>query len=239
MRPLQARVELTGFLNNMKMFRDGSGKVQTQPGVSEKVSVVRARLEDEYMSTLGKGSIAQVEALKSIDSQVGRMLAYQANIYDENLINTYVARFQMNVSKGMQSVKENGFGIGYDGTVTLVKPQTLRQLAETYRFTPWDDIEVQLNIEAAKGLTKIGRISNRATRDVFGELNKVWTFDVLARPSYAFKQSLFEPIISVGLAQGIGFIRDEIILAGGRRASINFYNWSNDQIRKKLINRSE
>jgi hypothetical protein len=239
MRPLQARVELTGFLNNMKMFRDGSAKVQTQPGVFEKVSVVRARLEDEYMNTLGKGSIAQVEALRSIDSQVGRMLAYQAKIYDENLINTYVARFQMNVSKGMQSVKENGFGIGYDGNVTLVQPQTLRQLAETYRFTPWDDIEVQLNIEAAKGLTKIGRISNRATRDVFGELNKVWTFDVLARPSYAFKQSLFEPIISVGLAQGIGFVRNEIIIAGGKRASINFYNWSADQIRKKLINRSE
>ena len=239
MRPLQARVELTGFLNNMKMFRDGSAKVQTQPGVYEKVSVVRARLEDEYMNTLGKGSIAQVEALRSIDSQVGRMLAYQANIYDEKLINTYVARFQMNVSKGMQSVKENGFGIGYDGNVTLVQPQTLRQLAETYRFTPWDDIEVQLNIEAAKGLTKIGRISNRATRDVFGELNKVWTFDVLARPSYAFKQSLFEPIISVGLAQGIGFVRNEIIIAGGKRASINFYNWSADQIRKKLINRPE
>lgn len=239
MRPLQARVELTGFLNNMKMFRDGSAKIQTQPGVFEKVSVIRARLEDEYMNTLGKGSIAQVEALKSIDSQVGRMLAYQANIYDENLINTYVARFQMNVSKGMQSVKENGFGTGYDGNVTLVQPQTLRQLAESYRFTPWDDIEVQLNIEAAKGLTKVGRIANRATRDVFGELNKIWTFDVLARPSYAFKQSLFEPIISVGLAQGIGFVRDEIILAGGKRASINFYNWSNDQVKKKLINRSE
>ena len=239
MRPLQARLELTGFLNNMKMFRDGSAKVETQPGVFERVSVVRARLEDEYMNTLGKGSIAQVEALKSIDSQVGRMLAYQAKIYDEKLINTYVARFQMNVSKGMQSVKENGFGIGYDGNVTLVQPQTLRQFAESYRFTPWDDIEVQLNIEAAKGLTKVGRVANRATRDVFGELNKVWTFDVLARPSYAFKQSLFEPIISVGLAQGIGFVRNEIIAAGTKRASINFYNWSTDQIKKKLINRSE
>jgi hypothetical protein len=239
MRPMQARVELTGFLNNMKMFRDGAAKVETQPKLFEKVSVVRARLEDEYMNTLGKGSIAQVEALKSIDAQVGRMLAYKAKIYDENAINTYVAKFQMNVSKGMQSVKENGFGIGYDGNVTLVEPQTLRQFAESYRFTPWDDIETQLDIEAAKGFTKAGRVTNRAGRDIFGELNKIWTFDVLARPSYAFKQSLFEPIISVGLSQGIAFVRNEIIAAGAKRASKNFYNWSVDNVKKRVINRAE
>jgi len=239
MRPLQARVELTGFLNNMKMFRDGASKVETQPGLYEKVSVVRARLEDEYMNTLGKGSIAQVEALKSIDAQVGRMLAYKAKIYDEVAINNYVAKFQMNVSKGMQSVKENGFGVGYDGNVTLVQPQTLRQFAESYRFTPWDDIEIQLDIEAAKGLTKLGKSSNRAGRDIFGELNKVWTFDVLARPSYAFKQSLFEPIISVGLAQGITFVRNEIIAQGIVRGSKNFSNWSNDFVRRNVTNRAE
>ncbi len=239
MRPMQARVELNGFLNNMKMFRNGSDLVETAPKVFEKVSVVRARLEDEYMNTLGKGSIAQVEALTSIDAKVGRMLAYKAGIYDEKQINAYVARFQMNVSKGMQSVKENGYGIGYDGNVTLVQPQTLRQFAESYRFTPWDDIETQLDIEAAKGLGKLGKSSARAGRDIFGELNKVWTFDVLARPSYAFKQSLFEPIISVGLSQGIAFVRNEIIGQGVKRASRNFYNWSNDWVRKNVVNKAE
>ncbi len=239
MRPLQARTELTGFMNNMDMFKDGAVKIQTAPNVYEKVSVIRTRLEDEYMMTLGKGSVAQVEALKSIDAKIGRMLAYKAGIYDEKAISTYVSKFQMNVSKGMQSAKENGFGIGYDGNVTLVEPQTLRQLAESYRFTPWDDIERQLGIDASTGLKKKGKQLNRGTRDVFGELNKVWTFDVLARPSYAFKQSLFEPIISVGLAQGISFVRKEIIQQGGIRAGRNFYNWSNDVIRKKVINRAE
>jgi len=239
MRPMQARVELTGFLNNMKMFRDGAGKVETQPGLFEKVSVVRARLEDEYMQTLGKGSVEQVNALKSIDAQVGRMLAYKAGLYDDVAINSYVARFQMNVSKGMQSVKENGYGIGYDGNVTLVDPQTVRQFAESYRFTPWDDIETQLDIEAAKGLDAIKQRGSRAGRDIFGELNKVWTFDVLARPSYAFKQSLFEPIISVGLSQGINFVRDEIVAQGAKRASKNFYNWSNDLLKRKITNKAE
>ena len=239
MRPMQARVELTGFLNNMKMFRDGNALIETAPKVYEKVSVVRARLDDEYMVTLGQGAIAQADALKSIDAKIGRMLAYKAKIYDERQIDKYVAQFQMNVSKGMQSVKENGFGIGYDGNVTLVEPQTLRQFAESYRFTPWDDIETQLDIEMAKGLSQLGKRGNRAGRDIFGELNKVWTFDVLARPSYAFKQSLFEPIISVGLSQGIAFVRQEIVGQGVKRASKNFYNWSNDWVRKNVVNKAE
>jgi len=239
MRPMQARVELTGFLNNMKMFRDGTAEIITQPGFKEKVSTVRARLEDEYMNSLGKGQIAQVEALKSIDAQVGRMLAYKAGIFDEKQISAYVSKFQMNVSKGIQSVKENGFGLDYTGNVTLVDPQTLRQFAESYRFTPWDDIETQLNIEGAKGLGKKGKQLNRAGRDIFGELNKVWTFDVLARPSYAAKQSLFEPIISAGLSQGIGFVYNEIFKQGIKKGGKNFYNWSNDQVRKKVINRAE
>ena len=239
MRPMQARVELTGFLNNMEMFRNGSAEILTQPGLKEKVSVIRARLEDEYMNSLGKGQAAQIEALKSIDAQVGRMLAYKAGIFDDTQISAYVAKFQMNVSKGMQTVKENGFGLDYSGNVTLVDPQTLRQFAESYRFTPWDDIETQLNINASTGLRKKGKQVNRGGRDVFGELNKVWTFDVLARPSYALKQSLFEPIISVGLSQGIAFVRNEIFAQGIKRGTTNFYNWSNDQIRKKIINRAE
>lgn len=243
MRPLQARVELNGFLDNMKMFRDGSAKVVTgfneNGRIYEKVSVVRARLEDQYMRTLGLSSVEQTNALKSIDTQIGNMLAYKANKFNQAEIDSYVARFQMNVSKGMQAVRENGFGVGYDGNVTLIDPQTVRQVAESYRFTPWDDIETQLDIDLAKGLDKSGKVVARNARDIFGELNRVWTFDVLARPSYAFKQSLFEPIISVGLSQGISFVRDNIIKSGVSMASKNFYNWSTGKLKKNITNRGE
>jgi len=243
MRPLQARMEFTGFINNMKMLKNGDDTIMTGfangARLEEKVSVVRARLEDEFMESLGKGQIAQVEALKSIDSQIGTMLAYKAGKFNQLEIDNYVARFQMNVSKGMESLKNNGFGIGYDGNAILVKPQTVRDLAESYRFTPWDKIERQLSIEAAKGLKKGGLIVDRGGRDIFAELNKVWTFDVLARPSYAFKQSLFEPIISASLALGSNFVRKEIILAGTKRTSKNWYNFAAGTIQKNVINRAE
>ena len=242
-RPMQARTELKGFIDSLKFLRDGSKKVvvgfDENGKVFEKASSVRARLEDQYMKTLGMGSIEQVNALKAIDAQIGNMLAYKANIFDKNEIDAYVAKFQMNTSRGMQSLKENGFGVGHDGNVSLVDPQTVRQLAETYRFTPWDDIERQLDIDASKGISKAGQITSRTGRDVFEQLNRVWTFDVLARPSYAFKQSLFEPIISATLSQGIGFTRDAIFKDGISFAAKNFTNWSRGAIKKNVTNKSE
>jgi hypothetical protein len=243
MRPLQARMEFTGFINNMKMFKNGDDKIMTGfaggARLEEKVSVVRARLEDEFMNSLGRGQIAQVEALKSIDAQIGKMLAYKAGKFNQLEIDGYVAKFQMNVSKGMESIRNNGFAIGYDGNVTLVNPQTVRDLAESYRFTPWNQIERQLNIDAAKGAKKVGLIVARGGRDIFAELNKIWTFDALARPSYAFKQSQFEPLISTSLALGTNFVRKEIIVAGSLRTSKNWYNFAANAIQKNVINRAE
>ena len=239
MRPLQARVELKGFLDNLEMLRDGSKKIETAPGVFEKTSVVRQRLEEQYLATLGQESIIQVNALKAIDTQIGNMLAFKAGIYNQKEIASYISRFQMNTSKGIESAKNNGFGVGHDGNITLIHPQTVRQLAESYRFTPWDDIERQLNIETATYLKSKGRSAQRLRRDVFQELNSLWSYDVLARPSYAFKQSLFEPIISAGLSQGIHFVYNDIIRNGLSMTSRNTYNWANDVLRRKVTNRSE
>jgi len=239
MRPLQARVELKGFLNNLEFLRDGSKNIETAPGVFEKTSVVRQRLEEEYLKTLGQSPILQINALKSIDTQIGNMLAFKVGMYNQKEIDSYISRFQMNTSKGIESAKNNGFGIGHDGNVTLVDPQTVRHIAESYRFTPWDDIERQLNIETAKGVKGKIKSGQRLRKDVFQDLNSLWSYDVLARPSYAFKQSLFEPIISAGLSQGIHFVYNDIIRGGLSMTAKNTYNWANDVLRRRVTNRSE
>jgi len=239
MRPLQARVELKGFLDNLEMLRDGSKNIETSPGVFEKVSTVRQRLEESYLKTLGQDTVIQLNALKAIDTQIGNMLAFKSGMYNQAEISSYISRFQMNTSKGIESAKNNGFGVGHDGNVTLIHPQTIRQIAESYRFTPWDDIERQLNIENATYLKGKGRSAQRIRKDVFQNLNSLWSFDVLARPSYALKQSLFEPIISAGLSQGINFVVSDIIRGGLSMTARNTYNWANDVLRRRVTNRSE
>lgn len=227
LRPLQARTELNGFLNNLKLFRDGNRMIETSPGTFEKASVVRKRFDDEYMSTLGADSITQANALKSIDSQIGMLLAYEHKIYNTEEIAEYVATYQRNVSTGIQSARQNGFGIGHDGNVTLIDPQTVRQLQDSYRFTPWDDIERELDItRSSNAVSSLGKRSQRTAQEVFRELNQIWTFDVLARPSYAFKQSLFEPMISAGLSQGIGFVLKDLAKEGLTMAAKNTANFT-------------
>lgn len=226
MRPLQARTELNGFLNNMKLFRDGAAKLETAPNQYEKVSDIRTRLENIYMSSLGEGPAAQVAALKAIDAEVGKLLAYRVGIYNQAEINAYVNTYQNNVSRGIQSVQQNGFGIGHDGSAILVQPQTVRQLAESYRFTPWDDIEKQIEAAQRAGTVKGKAVGGQQLgREVFQQLNRVWTFDVLARPAYALKQSMFEPMISTGLAYGLDFVWNDVVKTAGAGGARNAANW--------------
>lgn len=224
MRPLQARTELNGFLDNIELFRDGSKVIEVAPGQFKKVSDIRAALETEYMSTLGQGPAKQLEALKSIDAQVGRIFVYNTGIRNEDELAQIVSTFQQNVSKGIQTVQQNGFGIAHDGTTILVDPQTVRQLAETYRFTPWDAIETQIKRESASGLGRKVSGTKNLGQETLRNLNRVWTFDVLARPAYALKQSIFEPAISTGLAYGLEFVWKDVIRSYGYSAK-NIANW--------------
>lgn len=202
MRPLDGRVELNAFLNNIKLFKDGAAKIETAPGQPlEKAGDVRRRFEEEYMRSIGKN---EVEVLEKIDAEVGRMLAYKTGIYNDKEINAHINKFRQNVNAGISSVKQNGYGIGHDGSQILLSPQTLRQLAESYRFTPWDVIESQFDdlVESSRlkaGATAVGSLG----KQVFRDLNRLWTFDVLVRPMYIIKQSIAEPIVSTTLASGL------------------------------------
>jgi hypothetical protein len=237
MRPLQARTELNGFLDNIELFRDGSKSIEVAPGQFKKVADIRAAFETEYMSTLGQGPAKQLEALKSIDTQVGRIFVYNTGIRTQEELTEIVSSFQQNVSRGIQSVQQNGFGIAHDGTTILVDPQTVRQLAETYRFTPWDAIETQIkrdNLGRVKGNVDAAQNLGQET---LRNLNRVWTFDVLARPAYALKQSIFEPAISTGIAYGLDFLWKDALRSYGYSIK-NVRNWTRS-VGVGLANRSE
>lgn len=224
MRPLQARTELNGFLNNIELFRDGSKSIEVSPGVFQRVSDIRKSFDDEYMTTLGMGAAKQFEALKSIDTKVGRIFALNTGIRGEEELTLLVNKFQENVSRGIQSVQKNGFGIGHDGSAILPDPQTVRQLAESYRFTPWDDIERQIRDSSISGVKGIATKGSNLGAEVLRDLNRIWTFDVLVRPAYALKQSIFEPAISTGIAYGFKFLRDDAVKAYAY-SSKNLNNW--------------
>ena len=234
-RPLDGRVELNAFLNNIKLFKDGAVKIETAPNVFEKVGDIRRAFEEKYMMSLGKN---EVKVLEEIDESIGRMLAYRAGIYNENEITSHIRTYRGNVNRGIESVKQNGFGIGHDGKQILVDPQTIRQMTESYRFTPWDSIENQFIAAAEKSSLKAGaRATVNLGQDVFRDLNRLWTFDVLVRPMYIVKQSIGEPIVSTTIAQGMTFLRQDVTNMS-LNALRNLSNWGMN-VGSKVVNRRE
>jgi hypothetical protein len=222
-RPLDGRIELNAFLNNIKLFRNGEQSIEIAPNNFKKVADIRREFEDMYMRSLGKN---EVEALDNIDDAIGRMLAYKAGIYDSKEISAHISAYRGNVNRGIESVKQNGFGIGHDGAQILVDPQTIRQMTESYRFTPWDAIESQfIRATEKSGVKAVAGTTANLGAQLFRDLNRLWTFDVLVRPMYIIKQSIGEPIVSTTVAQGMSFLWDDVANIG-LNAIRNSGNWS-------------
>jgi hypothetical protein len=215
-RPLDGRIELNQFLNNIKLFRDGEKMIEVSvDGTKRKVADIRRDFEDMFIRSLGKN---EVETLDKIDSTIGRYLAYSAKFYDEKEINAHIAKYRSNINEGIEGFKKNKYGIGIDGRQILTDdPQTIRQLVESYRFTPWDSIENAFIEASGKSVglkTRAPQVAGALGAQVFRDLNRLWTFDVLVRPMYIVKQSLGEPILSATLAQGMTFLLNDLTYTG-------------------------
>ena len=203
-RPLDGRVELNAFLNNIKLFNNGAKDIEVAPGVRRKTADVRRDFEERYMKSIGAD---EVGTLEKIDEEIGRMLAYKAGIYNDEEISASIRAFRGNINAGINGLKANGFAIGHDGRRIETSAQTIRQMEESYRFTPWDSIEAQFGFATETSATKVfAKGAQQTAAQAFRDLNRIWTFDVLVRPMYIIKQSIAEPIVSATIAQGMDFI---------------------------------
>jgi hypothetical protein len=209
-RPFDGRIELNAFMNNIKLFNDGAKKIQVDAlGNTRKVADIRRDFEQQYMASIGKDEVATLE---KIDESIGKMIAYKAGIVDDAEIKGYISGFRGNVNRGMDSIKANGFAIGHDGRRIEASAQTLRQMEESYRFTPWDSIERKFDRATEASPTKAALKGGvDLGRQIFTDLNRVWTFDVLVRPMYMIKQSIAEPIVSATISQGMDFVWKDVI----------------------------
>lgn len=205
MRPMDGYKELNAFLDNLELFRDGSKVIEVQPNVFKKVADVRKGFEADYFKSTEQ--IDQVKALESIDEQIGLMLAYNNGWYETGKIQALIADYRAKMARGAKAFQENGYSVDHQGVRMTTNAQTLRQLAESYRFTPWNEIEREFIRQGMKNI-KAGRsAAGQFTKSVYEDLQRAWTFDVLARPMFIAKQSILEPLITVGLAAGADEVR--------------------------------
>ena len=209
-RPFAGRVELNAFLNNIKLFDDGSKSITVAPGVKRKVGDIRKEWEIKFVQS--GGGVNQLKVLEEIDEQIGRYLAYQKGWFEDAEIKNYLSNYRTAITEKINSFQKTGYAIDHTGRRIESNPQTLSQLIDSYRFTPWNEIERAINLGEDTSALRVGvKKTGYIARKVFEDLNRFWTFDVLARPMFIIKQSIAEPLIAASLAQGSSIIRNNIV----------------------------
>jgi hypothetical protein len=207
-RPFDGLVELNSQFDDLALFKNGRNKIQTSVDTFETAADYRNRWVSRYLAAKTDGE--RLTVLEELDSSIGHDIARTIGYWDTAKINELQSTLRTRMSKNLDSISRNGYGIDYDGKGLMVNANTQRQLAESFRMSPWATIEKELmrnakNKDVAKAENALAALDN-----VYEQITKYWTFDVLARPQYIIKQSYLEPILSAGLSQGAKYVFDEI-----------------------------
>ena len=208
-RPLDGLKELDAFFDDIDLFRNGATQINITPKTKITAGEYRTKVKSEFANA--KTSIERDEILDKLDDQMGLILAYTKGFYDNATIKTFTQEIKNQVFGATNSIAQKGYAMDAQGQRVITDVQTQRQLIETRRMVPWGIVERELNtaIEKSKA-KKIVNQANDAFKFAYETFNKYWSIDVLARPSYIPKNSLFEPILSSTLAHGNKVIVDDV-----------------------------
>jgi hypothetical protein len=203
-RPFDAYAEINAQFDALDVFKNGNQVIEYEWGKTALASDYRKAILTAYsQATTDVGRRAIVE---SMDGHLGHIIGKHYGITSSEDIAGYIAAVKNATQGAYSGLIKKGFGIDMHGRL-MIDPNTQSELAQAYRFSPWDVFESDIKRMQAKNVvSKSARTSGEVAKSVFEDGIKYWSFDVLARPAFIFKQSFMEPIISAGLAQGADFL---------------------------------
>ena len=210
-RPMDGVVELNAMFDDLPLFTSGLNeiKLSSRPGDVIKASEYRANVIANFIKK--ENSVDKNAFLKEVDANIGRHISYTNGFFDDAQIDSFINMLQSRVSSSHMQFTAKGMGVDAQGRRVITDPQTQRQLAESFRFSPWNVISKEMNAAVdTKSLKNAGSKAADQFMAAFELVNKYWTFDVLARPSYIPKQSIAEPSLSAFLAQGSEYMVDAV-----------------------------
>jgi len=206
-RPFEAVTELNAMFDDLAMFVDGARPLTVSPdGKTIPAAEYRARAASRVLSA--PNSIARKQVLEQIDTELGLIMAYTNGFFDKAAILDMIKDMRYSINSVTGSLGQKGYAMDHTGMrIVTDGALTQRQIVESFRFSPWNEIELQMKMKAGKAGQKAARTSQEI-KALYETFNKWWTFEVLARPSYIPKQSLAEPILSATMAHGAKFALD-------------------------------
>ena len=200
--------ELNAFFDDIEIFKDGN-KVIKIGSKDVRASDVRDGIVSDYVNAKTAGEREAV--LKSVDEKLGIVIANTYGFYDTAKIMNFITELRNQVNGSTSAIARKGYAMDAQGQRVITDAQTQSQLMESYRLSPWNLFEKELLIAIKKNKGEIGAVRTADTvKAVYEGFNKYWTLDVLARPSYIPKNSLFEPALSATLAHGMNVVVDGV-----------------------------
>lgn len=204
-------LELDAFFDDLSTFRDGRNKIQIAPGQTITAAEYRSAVSARWVGA--RSNIERKALLDELDEKLGADIARTLGISSPE-IKRFVQDIKNRITQSQVNISRDGFAIDYDGRGVITDPYTQSQLVDSHRMVPWNIIEKELIRAATRSKLKRGGMVGQDVLDnVLEQFNKYWTFDVLARPSYIPKQSIFEPVLSAGLSMGFGRVMADAPMA--------------------------
>ena len=208
-RPLDGIKELDAFFDDIDLFRNGSTQINITPTTKISAGEYRTQVKSKFVGA--ENNIKRNEVLDELEDQIGLIIAYTKGFSDTRTIKNFTQEIKNQVFGATNSIAQKGYAMDAQAHRVITDPQTQRQLIESRRMAPWGLIERELSnaIKKSKFETQAYQ-ANDAIKFFYETFNKYWSIDVLARPSYIPKNSLFEPSLSATLAFGSKVVTDNI-----------------------------
>lgn len=208
-RPLDGLKEIDAFFDDIDLFRNGKNQINITPKTTISAGEYRTQIKSEFVNA--KTNIERNKVLDKLEDQIGLIIGYTKGFYNTKVIKDFTQEIKNQVFGATNSISQKGYAMDAQSQRVIVDPQTQRQLIESRRMAPWGVVERELNTAIEKSKSKkFANQANDAIKFTYETFNKYWSIDVLARPSYIPKNSLFEPVLSATLAQGNKFVIENV-----------------------------
>lgn len=246
MRPFDARIELTSFVDAIPTFKNGKDivTIRAKNEVTKsdeikniKVADLRREWETEFLGAKTPGK--QYEVLEKIDEQIGFAVAWKNGYRTEAEMLANIKNIRATVAVNKRAHERTGFSFDADGSMNATSPLSTAQMAQSYLFSPWDVIEREMILRATEGgARRAFGYGKKYANEVYSELTRVWTFNALVRPMYAIKQSIAEPMIAAALGAGLR-TAGTIAWTGIKNSTKNTITIKPAGAARKLLNKKE
>jgi hypothetical protein len=212
LRPLNGVDELISVFDDIPLFTRGDKLVVTDNLTPKTVSEYRRELIDKFVSATTDGARAQI--IKDANLAIVKTIAYSRGFFQDEVIEKFVETAMQNVDSIHNDLRKYGTAMDPSGVRLQTNAKVQQQLQNSMPMLPFGALDKAI-LRAVKseknafvgGAQNVTGLGKDAVRSIFEMSNSLFSIAQLYRFAYIPKNSIFEPILSGTMANGMEFVQ--------------------------------